>query len=80
MTTPAILVRQMINFASDALPNQWQKPWRKMDAASPHEKEVLGYTLQPWLEEVYFDGEQPEDSNREEMRQVIELVGKMLAF
>ncbi|KAI0809592.1 kinase-like protein [Xylaria sp. FL0064] len=78
MTTPTILVRQMLERASDGLPERWQQTWRAMDSASPGEKS--GYTLQEWLEEVYFDGERNEDLTREDILKVGELVRRMLRF
>jgi len=78
MVTPTILVRQMLEMASDGLPERWQQLWRVMDGASPEESS--GYTLQGWLEEMYFDGERNEDLTREDMVKVGELVRKMLRF
>jgi serine/threonine-protein kinase SRPK3 len=78
MTTPTILVRQMLGMASDDLPERWQKSWRDMEAASPGE--VSKVTLQSWLEDMYFDGERREDFDREEIRQLGRLVAKMLRF
>jgi hypothetical protein len=49
-----------------------------MDSASPGEKS--GYTLQEWLEEMYFDGERNEDLTREDILKIGELVRKMLRF
>ena len=78
MTTPTILVREMLEMASDELPERWQQIWRVMDSASPGEKS--GYTLQEWLEEMYFDGERNEDLTREDILKVGELVRRMLRF
>ncbi|KAF2789430.1 hypothetical protein K505DRAFT_253397, partial [Melanomma pulvis-pyrius CBS 109.77] len=78
MTTPTILVRQMLDMASDGLPERWHQTWRAMDSASPGEKS--GSTLQEWLEEMYFDGERNEDLTREDILKVGELVGRMLRF
>lgn len=78
MTTPTILVRQMLEMASDDLPERWQESWRAMDSASPGDKS--DYTLQQWLEEMYLDGERNEDLTREDIRQVGELVRRMLWF
>ena len=78
MTTPTILVRQMLEIASDGLPERWQQTWHAMDSASPGEKS--GYTLQEWLEEMYFDGERNEDLTREDILKVGELVRRMLRF
>lgn len=78
MTTPTILVRQMLEMASDGLPERWQQKWPAMDSESPGEKS--GYTLQEWLEEMYFDGERNEDLTREDILKVGELVRRMLRF
>lgn len=78
MTTPTILARQMLEMVSDELPERWQETWRAMDSASRGEKS--GYTLQEWLEEMYFDGERNEDLTRKDILKVGELVRKMLRF
>lgn len=78
MTTPTILVRQMLEMANDELPKRWQQTWRAMDSASPGEKS--GYTLQQWLEEIYFDGERNDDLTQEDIVKVGELVRSMLQF
>ena len=78
MTTPTILVRQMLEMASDELPERWQQTWRAMDSASPGEKS--DYTLQEWLEEMYFDGERNEDLTRKDILKVGDLVRRMLRF
>ena len=78
MVTPPILVRQMLEMASDGLPERWQPIWCAMDGASPGESS--GDTLQGWLEETYFDGERKEDLTREDIVKVGELVSRMLRF
>ncbi|KAF2628840.1 kinase-like protein [Macroventuria anomochaeta] len=78
MTTPTILVRQMLEMASDELPERWQAKWRVMEAASPGEESV--YSLQAWLEEMYFDGERSEDLSREDILRVGALIRSMLRF
>ncbi|KAF2420196.1 kinase-like protein [Tothia fuscella] len=78
MTTPTILVRQMLEMANDELPERWQQTWRAMDSASPGEKS--GYTLQEWLEEMYFDGERNDDLTREDILKVGKLVRSILQF
>ncbi|KAF2277201.1 serine protein kinase [Westerdykella ornata] len=78
MTTPTVLVRQMLEMASDELPERWQQTWCAMDSASPGEQS--DYTLQGWLEEMYFDGERNEDLTQEDIRKVGELVRRMLRF
>jgi serine/threonine-protein kinase SRPK3 len=78
MTTPTILVRQMLEIANDELPERWEQTWRAMNSASPGEKS--GYTLQEWLEEMYFDGERNNDLTREVILTVGKLVRSMLQF
>lgn len=78
MTTPTILVRQMLEIANDELPERWQQTWRAMDSASPGEKS--GYTLQQWLEEMYFDGERNSELTQEDILKVGKLVQSMLQF
>ncbi|KAE9962257.1 hypothetical protein BLS_000588, partial [Venturia inaequalis] len=65
LTTPTILVRQMLEMANDELPERWQQKWRAMDSAAPGERS--GYTPQQWLEEIYFDGERNDDLTREDI-------------
>lgn len=78
MTTPTILVRQMLEKANDELPERWQQTWRTMDSASPGEKS--GHTLQGWLEEMYFDGERNNDLTQKDILKVGKLVRSMLQF
>ena len=49
-----------------------------MESASQGEES--GYTLQEWLEEMYFDGERNEDLTREDILKVGELVQRLLRF
>lgn len=76
MTTPAILVRQMLELTRDELPECWQAQWRNLDAASPGVEDI--HSLQSWLEEMYFDGERNADLTREDILRVGALVGRML--
>jgi hypothetical protein len=78
MTIPTILVRQMLEVASDELPERWQAQWHKMDAASPGEESPC--SLQSWLEEMYFDEERSADLSRADILRVGALVRKMLWF
>ncbi|KAF1971302.1 kinase-like protein [Bimuria novae-zelandiae CBS 107.79] len=78
MITPIVLVRQILEQASDGLPERWQQKWREMGSTSPGE--MSGYTLQGWLEEMYFDEERNEDLSREDISKVGELVRRMLRF
>lgn len=66
----------MLETTSDELPERWQQTWRAMGGASSGEKS--SYTLQKWLEKMYFDGERNEDLTRKDIFQVGELVRRML--
>jgi hypothetical protein len=48
------------------------------ESASPEEKS--GYTLQEWLEEMYFDGGRNDDLTQEDILKVGKLVRSMLQF
>ena len=76
MTTPAVLVRQMLETVSDDLPDRWQKKWRNMNEALSDNNSTC--PLQSWLEEMYFDGERSEDMSREDIGRVGVLIGSML--
>lgn len=76
MTTPAILVRQMLETVSDNLPDRWQNEWRAMNGTLSSDKSTC--SLQSWLEEMYFDGERSEDMSREDIVRVGVLIGSML--
>ena len=78
MTTPTILVRQMVKTASDELPDRWQQAWDNMTNASLGE--ISRCTLQEWLDEMYFDGERNGELSREAILKVGELVRRMLLF
>lgn len=58
MTTPAILVGQMREMASDELSTRWKDSFETMNDGST--EETPGPSLQKWLEEMYFDGERKE--------------------
>jgi hypothetical protein len=78
MTTPTILVRQMLEMVNDDLPDRWQEQWRAMNTASSDEGST--YSLQGWLEEMYFDGERNEDLSRKDILEVGALIRSMLRF
>lgn len=78
MATPLSVVRQMLETASDDLPQRWQQKWRAMDSAwtgVPTEN-----NLQEWLEQTYFDGVRREDLTREDILNVGALVRRLLRF
>lgn len=76
MTTPAILVRQMLETVSDDLPDRWKRDWHAMQETLSENSSPC--SLQDWLEEMYFDGERREDISREDILRVGELIGSML--
>ncbi|XPT00654.1 Non-specific serine/threonine protein kinase [Ascochyta lentis] len=76
MTTPAILVQQMLETVGDDLPDRWQKRWHVMNTALSNEE--YPHSLQSWLEEMYFDGERSEDLSREDIIRVGALVRSMI--
>ncbi|KAF2022232.1 hypothetical protein BU24DRAFT_417870 [Aaosphaeria arxii CBS 175.79] len=77
MTTPAILVGQMLDTTGDELPDRWKEQWSAMSAA-PLPSEEFSYTLQGWLEELYFDGEGGKDLSREDLVRVGKIIGRLL--
>ena len=76
MTTPATLVRQMLETVSDDLPDRWERDWHAMKETSSDNSPAC--SLQDWLEEMYFDGERREDMSREDIMRVGVLIGSML--
>jgi serine/threonine-protein kinase SRPK3 len=78
MTTITIFVLQIPEMANDELPELWQQTWRAMDSASPGEKSC--YTLQDWLEQIYFDGKRNDDLTREDIVKIGKLVQNILQF
>jgi serine/threonine-protein kinase SRPK3 len=78
MATPVTIVQQMLETASDGLPQRWQEKWRIMDCTWTGDK--TENTLQEWLEETYFDGVRGEDLTREDIVKVGALVRRLLRF
>lgn len=78
MATPVSVVQQMLETASDDLPERWQQKWRAMDNTRTGDRTENNF--QAWLEESYFDGVRREDFTREEIVKVGALVSKMLRF
>jgi serine/threonine-protein kinase SRPK3 len=76
MTTPPILVRQMLEVTDDDMPERWQAQWEKLNVASPGEESAC--SLQDWLEDMYFDGERRADLSREDIQRVGALIRRML--
>jgi serine/threonine-protein kinase SRPK3 len=78
MATPVSVVHQMLQTASDELPERWQQKWRTMDSTWTGDR--TANNLQEWLEETYFDGLRNEDLTREDIIRVGALVLRLLRF
>ncbi|KAK9234916.1 CMGC/SRPK protein kinase [Lipomyces kononenkoae] len=78
LITPTILVGQMREMASDALPERWQDSYKTMDDRIIGE--ISGPALQEWLEEMYFDGERNEDLTKEDIVRLGQIIGRLLRF
>ena len=78
MLTPALLVQQMMEFATDSLPSRWQTKWQAMQGDLLCDDS--DYTFQEWLEEVYFDDNKQAEFTKEDITQVGKLIGRMLKF
>lgn len=76
MTTPASLVRQMLETVSDDLPDRWKMDWHAMEKSLDESDPTS--SLQEWLEEMYFDGERRADLSREDILHVGALIRSML--
>jgi serine/threonine-protein kinase SRPK3 len=76
MTTPAILVRQMLETVNDDLPDRWRRDWHAMEGTLSDYSSTC--SLQDWLEEMYFHGERRKDMSREDIMRVGGLIGSML--
>ncbi|KAK4129914.1 kinase-like protein [Trichocladium antarcticum] len=80
MITPPLLVQQMMEFATDGLPPRWQGKWQAMQEGLSHSDEEDTYTLQGWLEEVYFDDCKHSDFTRDDIAKVGKLIERLLKF
>ena len=78
MATTTTVVQQMLETASDELPERWQQKWRTMGNTWTGEK--IENNLQEWLEETYFDGVRNEDLTREDIKKIGVLVRRLLRF
>ncbi|KAL5115643.1 hypothetical protein ACEQ8H_006442 [Pleosporales sp. CAS-2024a] len=77
MTTPAMLVRQMLETVNDDLPDRWKRDWHAMQGTlSSDNRDTC--SLQDWLEEMYFDGERREDMSRQDIVRVGLLIASIL--
>lgn len=80
MITHPVLVRQMQEMESDVLPARWHNSWdttKEKDSGTP---EPPGYSLQEWLEEVYFNNAQKQDLTSENITRLGPAIGKLLHF
>lgn len=88
MMTPGKLISQMEDNATDQIPERWRERARQLKKpSSPSKQSETGeditdeiYTLQTWLEEVYFDEHKKSELSPEEIRKVGDLVKTMLQF
>ncbi len=78
MATPVTVVRQMLETASDELPERWLQKWQTMDSTWTGDK--TENSLQEWLVETYFDGVRAEDLTQEDVVRLGALVLKLLRF
>ncbi|CRG82799.1 Dual specificity protein kinase KNS1 [Talaromyces islandicus] len=78
LTTPAILVSQMQEMASDPLPVRWKDLLETTHSKSP--ADIAGPTLQQWLEEMYFDGERKQNLTKADIVKLGYIIGKLLLF
>ncbi|EWZ96953.1 CMGC/SRPK protein kinase [Fusarium oxysporum f. sp. lycopersici MN25] len=78
MLTPPMLVQQMIELIDDELPSRWQVKWQETKREASQEKD--DWTLQSWMEEVYFDDDKPPEFTRREIRVVAKLIARLMRF
>jgi hypothetical protein len=78
MLTPALLVQQMMEFATDSLLSRWQMKRQAMQEDLLYDDH--SYTLQEWLEDVYFDNNKQAGFTRQDIAKVGKLIGRMLKF
>lgn len=89
MLTPEDLLSQMKESATDQLPQRWTELVKRLGQSSSgpeardgekNEEATDSQTLQQWLEEVYFNEDKKAELNREDVRKVGDLVGRLLYF
>lgn len=80
MITPPLLVQQIMEFATDGLPPRWKGKWKAMQEGLSHSDEEDSYTLQRWLEEVYFDDCKHSGFTRDDIAKVGNLIERLLKF
>jgi hypothetical protein len=76
MSTPSVLVEQMIELTSDELPLRWQAKWRAMQEDMPQNDG--DFTLQKWLEETYFGNVRQAEFTTEEIARIAGVIARML--
>ncbi|BCR88234.1 serine/threonine-protein kinase [Aspergillus chevalieri] len=78
LITPKILVDQMLEMTSEALPERWLGLWEAMGGGVGAESSGPG--LQEWLGNMYFDGERREDFTSEDIAKLGQIIRKLLRF
>ncbi|OJJ49012.1 hypothetical protein ASPZODRAFT_2120726 [Penicilliopsis zonata CBS 506.65] len=78
LITPRMLVDQMQEMTSHALPGRWKDLLTTLEGQSS--TETPGPGLQQWLDEMYFDGERKADLTREYIRRLGEIIEMLLRF
>jgi hypothetical protein len=76
MSTPPILVQQMMELIDDELPSRWQAKWREMERKALYDEDI--WTLQSWMEEVYFDKDKHPELTRDKVRAAAKLIARLM--
>ncbi|KAF5671132.1 CMGC SRPK kinase [Fusarium denticulatum] len=76
MLTPPMLVQQMMELIDDDLPPRWQIRWQEMRSKASDEEDT--WTLQSWMEEVYFDKDKHPELTRDEVRAAAKLIARLM--
>lgn len=69
----------MMAFDLSGLPLRWHKKWKIMEKDVPIGKDQF-FTLQEWLNEVYFDQDRYSEFTTKDIEQVSELISRLLKF
>ncbi|KAJ0415656.1 kinase-like domain-containing protein [Aspergillus carlsbadensis] len=85
MITPAILIGQMREMASDDLPERWREMadtrYKNEDADTKTANSTPGPNLQEWLQEVYFEGSsRTPDLDRADIQRLGGIIARLLCF
>ncbi|KAJ5172788.1 protein kinase [Penicillium capsulatum] len=78
LLTPKILVDQMLDIATDDLPERWQNIRETMNAGDSKTTEITGPSLQQWLEDMYFDCALKPNLTREAIASLGHIIGRLL--